>query len=130
MNGLLQIANEENIKIDFFPMKKVKALSIPRSIAINPNKINTNRELKEALAHELGHHMRNAFYTIHSSLETKKRQEERATRWAVQTLVLAEEIKKAFKKGYVELWQLADYFDVSEEFMADAIRVHRLKGKI
>ena len=126
----MQIANEENIKIDFFPMKRLKALAIPHSIAINPNKIKTNRELKEALAHELGHHKRNAFYTIHSSLETRERQEERATRWAVDALVPAEEIKKALKKGYVELWPLADYFDVSEEFMADAIRVHRLKGKI
>lgn len=130
MNGLLEIASDENIKIDMFPMKTVKVVSIPTAIALNPNKIETNRELKVILAHELGHHKRNAFYNISSTLETRERQEERATRWAVDTLLPAAEIKKAFKKGYTEAWQLAEYFDVTEDFVKDAVRVHKLKGRL
>ncbi len=80
MNGLLKIANEENIKIDFYPMKKLKVVSIPHSIAINPKKVQSNRELKEIVAHEIGHQKRNAFYNINSTYETKARQEERAAR--------------------------------------------------
>lgn len=130
MNGLLKIANDEDIKIDFFPMKEIKVVSLTNAIALNPKKVETNRELKVILAHELGHHKRNAFYKISSTLETRERQEEKATRWAVDTLLPAEEIKKAFKKGYTEVWQLAEYFDVTEAFVNEAVRIHRLKGHL
>lgn len=130
MNGLLKIANDEHIKIDFFPMEEVKVVSIPKSIALNPNKVETNRELKVMLAHELGHQKRNAFYNIRSTQETRKWQEERATRWAVDTLIPFDDIKKAFKKGYTEIWELADYFDVTEDFIKDAVRVHKIKGRL
>lgn len=130
MNGLLKIANDEGIRIDLFPMSKNKSVSIPKAIALNPNKIETNRELKVILGHELGHHKRNAFYTVKSSLEARGWQEERATRWAVNTLLPVDEIKEAFKKGYTETWQLAEYFDVTEDFVKDAVRIHKLKGRL
>ena len=130
MNTLFKIAEEKNIKIDFFRMKKLKAFSMSHVIVINPDKIRTTREKKECTAHELGHHMRNAFYNIESTLETRARQEERATRWAVEQLIPADKLKTAMKAGYTEIWQLADYFDVSVEFMIDAVRVHKLKNNI
>lgn len=74
--------------------------------------------------------MKNAFYNISSTFETRERQEERATRWAVHELVPADELKAAFDEGYTEIWQLAEYFDVSEDFMRDVIRVHTVKGNI
>ena len=74
--------------------------------------------------------MRDAFYTIETSLETKQRMEERATRWAVLTLIPADELKKALHEGCTEIYQLAERFDVSCEFMAEAIRIHKLKGNI
>ncbi|MBQ2663145.1 MAG: ImmA/IrrE family metallo-endopeptidase [Clostridia bacterium] len=130
MNGLLKIANDEGIKIDLFPMNEVKSVSVPKAIALNPNKIKSNRELKVILGHELGHHKRNAFYTVKSSLKTRGWQEERATRWAVDTLLPADKIKDAFEKGHTEVWQLAEYFDVTEDFIRDAVRVHKLKGQL
>ncbi len=130
MNGLLEFAKNEHIKIDLFPMNKVTACSVPHSVAINPNKIKTNRELKECLAHELGHQATGSFYKINSKFETRTRMEECATRWAVEQLIPAEDLKKAFKKGYTEIWQLTEYFDASEDFIQNAIRIHRTKGNI
>lgn len=130
MNGLLEFAKEEHIQIDFFPMKKIKACSIPRSIAINPNMIENNRELKECIAHELGHQATGSFYKLRSRFETRSRMEERATRWAVQKLISADSLKKALEKGYTEVWQLAEYFDVPENFIKDTIRIHKLKGNL
>lgn len=130
MNGLLEFAKSEHIKIDVYPMNKVKACSIPHSIAINPNKIKTNRELKECLAHELGHQATGSFYKLNSKFETRSRMEERATRWAVQALISAKDLKRAFKKGYTEVWQLAEYFDVPENFIKDTVRIHKLKGNL
>lgn len=130
MNGLLKFAKEKNIQIDFFPMSKVKACSIPYSIALNPNNIKNHQELKECLAHELGHQATGSFYKLNSKFETRARMEERSIRWAVQMLIPAEDLKKAFKKGYTEIWQLAEYFDVSESFIKDTVRIHKLKGNL
>ena len=130
MKCLLEFAKNENIHIDIFPMDKVKACSIPHSIALNPNKIKTAQEYKECLAHELGHQATGSFYKLNSKFETRTRMEERATRWAVEQLVSVEELEDAFKKGYTEVWQLAEYFDMSEDFIKDVIRVHKLKGNL
>ena len=130
MDRLYQLAWEKNIEIDYYSMKKLTAFSMPNAIIINPKKIKTQQQTKECLAHELGHHMKNAFYNISSTFETRERQEERATRWAVEELVPADDLKAAFDEGYTEIWQLAEYFDVSEDFMRDVIRVHTVKGNI
>lgn len=130
MNRLFQIANRDHIRINFFPMKSIKAFSMPNEIIINPKQIHNHIEFKECVAHEMGHQKRNAFYDISSTYETKSRQEERATRWSTQFLVPVDELKKAVRLGYTETWQLAEYFDVSEKFMLEAIRVHKLKGNI
>lgn len=130
MNALLELAKEEHIQIDLFPMNSVKACSIPNSIALNPNKIKTSREFKECLAHELGHQATGSFYKLNSKFETRLRMEERSTRWAVQKLIPAEDLKIALKNGYTEVWQLAEYFDVPENFIRDTIRIHKLKGNL
>lgn len=130
MEKLYKKAKENNILIEYFPMQKVKALSIPRTIVINPLKINKKSEKKTCIAHELGHQCTNSFYRINSPLETKSRLEERATRWAVNELISAEDLKQAFKKGLTEVWQLAEYFEVTEDFIRDAVRVHKLRGDL
>lgn len=130
MNALFEFAKDEHVQIDFFPMSRVKACSIPHSIAINPNMIEDNRELKECIAHELGHQATGSFYRLSSKFETRSHMEERATRWAVQKLISVGNLKKALKKGYTEVWQLAEYFDVPENFIKDTIRIHKLKGNL
>ena len=130
MIALYDVAKQEGVDVDFFSMKSVKAFSLPKTIIINPSLVKTLQEFRECLAHELGHQIKNAFYSINSTLETRSRQEERATRWAVAQLIPADELREAIKKGNTEIWQLAEYFDVSYKFMADTIRVHRLKGNI
>lgn len=130
LNQLNQYAINHNIDVDFFPMRAAKALSIPGAIALNPLMINTMPELIDAYAHELGHHETGSFYKINSKFETRQRMEERAIRWAVQELIPADKLLSAFKKGYTEVWQLAEYFNVPENFIKDTIRVHRVKGNI
>lgn len=130
MNELYDIAEKNHISVDYFEMKQLKAFSLPKVIVINPKLIKTYREKRECVAHELGHHIKNAFYQIDSTLETRARQEERAKRWAVQKLIPASDLQIAIKNGFTEVWRLAEYFDVSDEFMAEAIRIHKLKGNI
>ena len=130
LNKLYAIADKNKISVFHYPAYPLKAISIPSSIGIDADAIQTRAEEKEVLAHELGHQMRDAFYTIETSLETKQRTEERATRWAVLALIPADELKKALHDGCTEIYQLAERFDVSCEFMAEAIRIHKVKGNI
>lgn len=127
---LYKFANDKKINITYFPMKKVKAFSIPSEIILNPAKIKTNCELKEGLAHELGHQATGSFYRVNSKFETRERMEERATRWAVQYVIPAKELKEALQNGCTEVWQPAEYFDISKDFIQDTIRVHKVKGNI
>ena len=118
LNQLNQYAIQHNIDVDFFSMRAIKALSIPGAIALNPLMIHTMPELIDAYSHELGHHETGSFYKIDSKYETRQRMEEKATLLA------------AFEMGYTEIWQLAEYFNVTEDFIKNTIRIHRVKGNI
>ncbi len=76
-------------------------------------------------AHELGHCMRGAFYNIYSPFDDRARQEARANRWAIKALVPLERLNEAAALGYREVWELAEYFSVTPEFMAAALRFYR-----
>ena len=130
ISNLYKYAENHNIDIDYLPLRDTKALSIPGGIALNSNKLKTLSELTEYIAHELGHQATCSFYKVNSKFETRTRMEERATRWAVEQLIPSEDLINAFKKGYTEVWQLAEYFDMSEDFIRDVIRVHKAKGNI
>mgnify|MGYP000756110354 FL=1 len=124
LNQLNQYAIQHNIDVDFFSMRAIKALSIPGAIALNPLMIHTMPELIDAYSHELGHHETGSFYKIDSKYETRQRMEEKATRWAVQELIPADKLLAAFEMGYTEIWQLAEYFNVTEDFIKNTIRIH------
>ena len=68
INQLNQYAINHNIDVDFFPMRAIKALSIPGAIALNPLMIHTMPEFIDAYAHELGHIATGSFYLKHGSV--------------------------------------------------------------
>lgn len=120
---LYDYADENNIDVDYFPMREVISLSIPGSIAMDVDKIKNNIEEKEHLAHELGHCMRHAFYTF-SSMETRGRMETRADRWAIKKLLPFSLLKEAVTNGLQETYELAEYFDLSEQFVTKAVNYY------
>lgn len=80
------------------------------------------------LAHEIGHCETLAFYNAYSPLEIREKHEARADRWAVSKLVPVGELTEALKHGINEIWALAEHFDVTEDFMRKAIKIHRLQN--
>lgn len=127
---LYDIAAANNIDVDHINLKTMTAFSLPGNIVIDLSQLKTLAETKVCMAHELGHEMKSAFYNIKNIFETRERQEERATRWAVDALIPVERLKQAFKEGYSEVYELADYFDVTEDFVRDAVRIHKLRGDL
>lgn len=123
---LYDLAENNNVKVSCFELNTVPCLSMQDDdyncyIAIDPMQLNTQLEEKEYLAHELGHCVSGAFYTRSSPLEVKGQKEYRANLWAIKKLVPENELKTAIKNGNIELWQLAEYFEVSEYLIKFAV---------
>ena len=127
--SLYRYAEQCGIDVDWFDLMQVPSLSIALpgdgySIAINPWKLGTIAQETVALAHELGHCETGSFYNCYAALDIRQKHENRADKWAIRQLITADALAQAQSDGYTELWQLADYFSVTPEFMQKAICLH------
>lgn len=93
-------------------------------IGLDYNAIKSKMEERERLAHEIGHCVRGAFYNRYSLLDIKSKHEYRADKWAIEQLLPKEDMESAFECGIVEVWQLAEYFEVSEERVKKAAWIY------
>ncbi|MEG0941616.1 MAG: ImmA/IrrE family metallo-endopeptidase [Oscillospiraceae bacterium] len=85
----------------------------------------TSAEKTVCLAHELGHCDYDGFYHSNSPCETMERMERRARKHSYLMLVPVDEIQSAISNGVVEVWDLAEHFGVTYEFMQSAIEYYR-----
>ena len=92
-------------------------------IAID-QRLNVQQE-REALAHELGHCEYGGFYNRHSKYDIRAKAERRADKWAFARLVPYGRLMQAVRHGVTEVWDLAELFDVSCEFMQRAIAYYK-----
>lgn len=119
---LCQLAEQFGIEIDYFTMRDTKSLALPQGrVALDTDHIESTAEAKVCLAHEMGHIETNSFYNVHSPLDVRQKHENRANKWAIKQLITEEELDEAVANGHTEIWDLADYFDVTEEFMRKAV---------
>lgn len=126
LNELYNECENNNIDIDYFPMKEGKALAFPQGwIAIDVDKIENTSEEMEVVAHELGHIETGSFYNIYSPLDIKAKHEYRAEKQAIKKLVPLDELKEAIKCGIIESWDLAEYFGVTDKFMKKVIYYYK-----
>lgn len=92
-------------------------------IAID-QRLNVQQE-REALAHELGHCEYGGFYNRYSKYDIRAKAERRADKWAFARLVPYGQLMQAVREGVTEVWDLAELFDVSCEFMQRAIDYYK-----
>ena len=104
---------ENNINLDYCDLPINKSMSFEEDdeqyIVMDKSEM-TEIERKCRLVHEIGHCMTGAFYNRRSPLEIRSRCEHKANVYEAKKLLPKEEMLKAFKKGYVEARQLAEYF--------------------
>lgn len=79
---------------------------------------------KERTAHELGHCIQGAFYNRYSPYDIISRHEARADRWAIEKLVPQDELVEQLKKNVDSIYALAQYFEVTEDFMKKACKYY------
>lgn len=99
-------------------------------ILYDRSKIDSSCKRKEILAEELGHYYYDATYKFNSTFELIGRQEYKAKKWAYCILIPYEKLKLAFKNGITDLYSLADYFDVTAEYMYNAINFYKRKNDL
>ena len=59
--------------------------------------------------------------SIHTAIDCRQRHENKADKWAIQALVPVDALDAAIAGGCTELWELADLFDVTEDFIKKAV---------
>lgn len=91
------------------------------AVFLDFTKIRSTRLLRGVCCHELGHVATGALHKVDSPYELVERSEYRATRWISENYLTEEAFRAAFAEGYLELWQLSDYFDLPEDCIADAL---------
>jgi len=105
---------------------KMKGLYVDNIITLNSN-IDTEAEKKCILAEELGHHFTSCGNIIDQSKLENKKQEKRARAWAYDKLVGVIGLINAYKDGCRNRYEIAEYLNVSEQFLEDAVTYYREK---
>ena len=127
---LYNLAENDNIALDFYPLPKTLSAVVDFSgkyfIALDPLVLGSSALERVCLAHELGHCKTGSTYNVYSPLDLRAKHENRANKWAVDTLIPKTDLEEAIKNGYRDISSLAEYFSVTEEFMKKAIEIYRI----
>jgi hypothetical protein len=83
-------------------------------------------EIKKTLAHEIGHCATGCTHKVCSSLDLVQKHEYKANRWAIERYLPFNNLNAAIIDGYSEPWQLAEYFDLPEDFINKAVDYYEI----
>lgn len=124
--SLYQYAEKRNIEIVTFPLPETASMSIEAEsgacyIGIDYRRIENETDERVHLSHELGHCVTGSFYNRYAKMDIRQKHENRADKWAIRKLIPVEKLDTAVAEGHTELWDLADYFGVTEDFIKKAV---------
>lgn len=125
-NELYKIADKAGIKIDRFNLRRNRSLSVKLDNELFVGLDNNIMGVEErvCLAHEIGHCETMSFYNIYSPLDIRAKHERRANIWAIKAMIPYKSYLHALKIGCTEIYTLADYFGVTEDFMKKAVEYY------
>lgn len=123
---LYEQASKENIAVLRFPMEQCGSMSLMRPdgacyIGMDESVLDGGVQERVHLTHELGHCTTGSFYNIYSKADLRQRHENRADKWAIRRLIPVSQLDDAIAAGHTDLWDLADYFGVTEAFLKKAL---------
>lgn len=90
-------------------------------VFVDRGRIDTTAEEAVTLLHEGGHCATGTTHAIVSPSDLISKHEYKADKWAVQDAVSKEELEEARKAGYREIYELADFFNLTEAFMKKVV---------
>lgn len=104
---------------------RLKGLYCDAFIAIDKNLTEADKAC--VLAEELGHHATTYGNIIDQSSVMNRKQERRARVWAYYLMLQFEDIIGAYEHGCQNRYDIAEYLNISEEFLQDAINYYKDK---
>lgn len=122
---LLDEAYEKGLVVKEKPLLAHDGRIKGNKIAIRSS-IETHAKKCCVLAEELGHYEVNVGDILDQDNINNRRQERAARRRAYEKLLPVENILFAARDGHTELWDMADYLDVDEEFLKEALMYYRI----
>ena len=82
-------------------------------------------EHRTHLGHELGHCATGSFYNRYAACDVRQKHENRADRWMIEHMIPEAELNAAVADGRTEVWELAEWFGVTEEYVRKAVSFYR-----
>ena len=116
MIELYRAAEDMGVEVFTGAIPETLSMSVPGAICMDASLAYGGAVERVHFAHELGHCARGAFYARTDPPWIRRRNENKADRWAIKKLVPKDELMKAVASGYTEPWQVAEYFDITEDF--------------
>lgn len=123
---LLSSSDESIIIIEKQFKSKAKGLCKGNKIGISTD-IDTSIEKACVLSEELGHHYTSVGNIIDLSSVQNRKQERQARLWAYNKQIGLSGIIRAFNHGCKSSYEIAEYLEVTEEFLCDAIECYKNK---
>lgn len=130
-SDLYRMAEEDGIGVFAYKLPKTRSMSteLPdgyMAIGIDYEALTSTAEERVHLAHEIGHCKTGSFYNKYSKYDVREKHERKATIYAVQCIMPLDEIMDAYRHGCREIWDMAEYFNVTEDFARFALMYYRI----
>lgn len=128
LEKLEQEAFEDSVKVHDYYLgeESLKGIYIDGNIAINTS-VNNTVEKACVLAEELGHHHTSVGDIIDMENVSNRKQERQARIWGYNKLIGLNGIIKAFEAGCQSVHEAAEFLEVTEEYLLEAIECYREK---
>lgn len=126
VHDLYALAEQQNIEVIETTLPENGSLSVMSDsgkcyIGIDESVMDGDALELVHMGHELGHCLTGSFYNRHTRFDIRQRHENRADKWAVHKLIPVEFLDEAVADGCCEIWELAERFGVTEQFMKKAV---------
>ena len=124
--ALLDEAYEEGLIVKEKPLQYNNGRIKGNRIAIRKD-IETSIEKADVLAEELGHHYTSVGNILDLSIAQNRKQERQARLWAYNKRIGLYGLIRAYEHGCSSRYEIAEFLEVTEEFLEDAICCYREK---
>ena len=123
---LYTLAQQQNIPVYRFPLPNTGSMSLMDErgqcfIGMDEGVRDGGAQERVHLGHELGHCLTGSFYNRYAAVDCRQRHENQANKWAIRTLIPVDDLDRAVAEGCTEVWELAERFGVTEDFVKKAV---------
>lgn len=124
-NALLNEANAEGISIKERPFKTYDGRLKGKDIYLRKDMNTTEKSC--VLAEELGHYYTSVGNILDMTIPENRKQERQARLWGYNRSIGLLGLIRAYEHGCKDKYEIADYLDVTEEYLEDCINCYRNK---